>query len=152
MQLQCGVSRAGGAVRPFTATKKAPHTRVALSVQCQATHQLRQQQQQSSGVVDRRDALLQLGSFTAAAAAVSELVSLSAGVPSAAAGPPPQVPEVGTYLPPAGVDDLVLFVPDSKKTPALRAGTVNPSSPYKFALPPSFRQAVGRTRGETAVA
>lgn len=52
----------------------------------------------------------------------------------------PQAPEVGTYLPSAGVDDLVLFVPDAKKTPALRAGTVDPSSPYKFALPPKFRE------------
>jgi hypothetical protein len=38
------------------------------------------------------------------------------------------------------VDDLVLFVPDPKKTPALRAGTVNPASPYRFALPPKFRE------------
>jgi hypothetical protein len=52
---------------------------------------------------------------------------------------PIQAPEVGQYLPPAGIDDLVLFVPDAKKTPAIRAGTVDPSSPYRFALPPSFR-------------
>lgn len=32
----------------------------------------------------------------------------------AAAGLPATV---GTYLPPAGIDDFVLFVPDSKKTP-----------------------------------
>lgn len=51
-----------------------------------------------------------------------------------------QVAQVGAYLPPAGVGDFVLFVPDSKKTPALRAGTVNPSDPYKFAMPPTFRE------------
>jgi hypothetical protein len=33
-----------------------------------------------------------------------------------------------------------MFVPDPKKTPALRAGTVNPASPYRFALPPKFRE------------
>jgi hypothetical protein len=58
----------------------------------------------------------------------------------APAGQQPQAPQVSTYLPPAGVDDLVLFVPDPKKTPALRAGTVNPASPYRFALPPKFRE------------
>lgn len=76
-----------------------------------------------------------------------ELSSLAVGLaawslaPAAAtAGQQPQAPEVRTYLPPAGVDDLVLFVPDPKKTPALRAGTVNPDSPYRFALPPKFRE------------
>lgn len=56
------------------------------------------------------------------------------------AGTQPQLPEVGTYLPAAGIDDFVLFVPDAKKTPAIRAGTVNPNAPYKFALPPNFRE------------
>jgi hypothetical protein len=83
---------------------------------------------------DRRDVLLQLTSFTAASA-LSGLVQPQ----SASAGAPPQVPQVGTYLPPSGIDDLVLFQPDARKTPALRAGTVDPNSPYKFALPPSFR-------------
>lgn len=86
--------------------------------------------------VDRRDMLLKLSSATAAAF----LSGLSSpNVSPAAAAAQPQVPEVGTYLPPAGIDDLVLFQPDARKTPALRAGTVDPSSPYKFAMPPSFR-------------
>lgn len=85
---------------------------------------------------DRRDMLLKLSSATAAAF----LSGLSSpNVSPAAAAAQPQVPEVGTYLPPAGIDDLVLFQPDARKTPALRAGTVDPSSPYKFAMPPSFR-------------
>lgn len=35
---------------------------------------------------------------------------------------------------------LATFAQDAKKTPALRAGTVDPSSPYRFALPPKFRE------------
>lgn len=38
---------------------------------------------------------------------------------------------VGTYLPPAGIEDFVAFVPDGKKTPSLRAGTVDAANPYK---------------------
>lgn len=33
------------------------------------------------------------------------------------AAPASQAAPVGTYLPSAGVDDFVLFVPDAKKTP-----------------------------------
>lgn len=32
----------------------------------------------------------------------------------------------------------VLFVPSASKTPALRAGTVDNTAPYRFALPPNF--------------
>lgn len=48
--------------------------------------------------------------------------------------------DVGSYLPKAGVEDFVLFVPDKQKTPAIRAGTVDPSKPYSFALPPSWSE------------
>lgn len=48
--------------------------------------------------------------------------------------------DVGSYLPSAGVDDFVLFVPDKTKTPAIRAGTVDNSRPYRFALPPSWSE------------
>ncbi|WIA18137.1 hypothetical protein OEZ85_009613 [Tetradesmus obliquus] len=85
-------------------------------------------------VTSRRDCLLELSSLAVG------LAAWGLAPAAATAGPPPQVPMVGTYLPPAGVDDLVLFVPDSKKTPAIRAGTVNPDSPYRFALPPKFRE------------
>lgn len=51
-----------------------------------------------------------------------------------------QTPQVGTYLPPAGVEDFVEFVPDAQKTPAIRAGTVDPNDPYRFALPPTWRE------------
>ncbi|KAI8471276.1 MAG: hypothetical protein J3K34DRAFT_417665 [Monoraphidium minutum] len=49
--------------------------------------------------------------------------------------------QVGTYLPSAGVEDFVLFVPDAKKTPAIRAGTVSRENPYRFAMPPTWREA-----------
>ena len=49
-------------------------------------------------------------------------------------------PNVGTYLPLAGIDDLVLFKPNNTKTPAIRAGTVDPLNPYTFALPPNFSE------------
>ncbi len=39
-----------------------------------------------------------------------------------------------------GVEDFVLFVPDARKTPALRAGTVDPNDPYQFAMPPTWRE------------
>lgn len=32
----------------------------------------------------------------------------------------------------------MLFVPSASKTPALRAGTVDNTAPYRFALPPNF--------------
>lgn len=48
--------------------------------------------------------------------------------------------EVGTYLPSAGVKDFVTFKPDRQKTPAIRAGTVDPSNPYSFALPPTWSE------------
>lgn len=34
----------------------------------------------------------------------------------------------------------MLFVPDARKTPALRAGTVDPNDPYQFAMPPTWRE------------
>lgn len=109
--------------RPFGSARPAP-SRAVVAQACQSGRIQQLQQQQSS----RRDILSQLS------------IALSLQLAGqATAGTQPQVPEVGTYLPPAGVDDLVLFVPDARKTPALRAGTVNPSSPYQFALPPSFR-------------
>ncbi|GIL59903.1 hypothetical protein Vafri_14569 [Volvox africanus] len=46
--------------------------------------------------------------------------------------------EVGSYLPAYGKEDFVLFIPSASKTPALRAGTVDNTSPYRFALPPNF--------------
>jgi hypothetical protein len=33
--------------------------------------------------------------------------------------------EVGSFLPPAGVDDFVIFKPGPKDTPALRAGKLS---------------------------
>lgn len=48
--------------------------------------------------------------------------------------------EVGTYLPPSSVEGLVLFVPDARKTPAIRAGIVDPKHPYSFSLPPTWRE------------
>jgi hypothetical protein len=122
---------------PQSAQNKAFGSGRPRTVSCHATQQqsLGQQNLSLEQLVsrDRRDVLLQLGSFTAAA--VMGGLSSPAVLPAAAG----ELPEVGTYLPPSGIDDLVLFQPDARKTPALRAGTVDPSSPYKFAIPPSFR-------------
>jgi len=60
------------------------------------------------------------------------------GAQPAAAG---QTPEVGSYLPAAQTDGFVVFIPDKKKTPAIRAGTVNPEDPYKFEMPSDMREA-----------
>jgi hypothetical protein len=51
-----------------------------------------------------------------------------------------QAPDVGTYLPPAGVDDFVEFTVTANKTPAIRAGSINIDEPYRFALPPSWKE------------
>ncbi|PNW82467.1 hypothetical protein CHLRE_06g280150v5 [Chlamydomonas reinhardtii] len=59
-------------------------------------------------------------------------------VVTASAMPRSAEPNVGSYLPPAGISDFVLFVPTQAKTPALRAGTVDSANPYKFALPPQM--------------
>lgn len=132
-RLQSATSKQG--FRPFG--QSPPRTPVR-NADCRAT-----QQQQQLVLADRREALLQLSSLTAAA-----VLSNLAGpqVQPAAAAAQPQVPQVGTYLPASGIDDLVLFQPDARKTPALRAGTVDPTSPYKFALPPSFRSAACAVR------
>mmetsp|Transcript_1656 Transcript_1656/g.4763 ORF Transcript_1656/g.4763 Transcript_1656/m.4763 type:complete len:276 (-) Transcript_1656:1838-2665(-) len=60
----------------------------------------------------------------------------------AASGPASAVDTkaVGTYLPPYGKDDLVLFVPGPRETPAIRAGTIDPTKPYSFALPPTWKR------------
>jgi hypothetical protein len=121
---QCGSSRAFSTTRPRTVSCHATQQ------QSLGQHKLSSEQLASR---DRRDILLQLGSFTAAAFMGG--LSSPAVLPAAAG----ELPEVGTYLPPSGIDDLVLFQPDPRKTPALRAGTVDPSSPYKFAIPPKFR-------------
>ena len=34
----------------------------------------------------------------------------------------------------------MLFVPDARKTPAIRAGIVDPNDPYQFAMPPTWRE------------
>lgn len=117
-------------VKPFGTSRPARAS--TCSTQQHVEHSLHVEQQLRA---DRRDILLQLGSFTAAAV-LSNLAGPQSATAAAGQG---QVPEVGTYLPSAGIDDLVLFQPDARKTPALRAGTVDPNSPYKFALPPSFR-------------
>jgi hypothetical protein len=60
--------------------------------------------------------------------------------PLVLASPSSASTDVGSYLPSAGVEDFVLFVPDKSKTPAIRAGTVDPQKPYRFALPPSWSE------------
>lgn len=52
-----------------------------------------------------------------------------------------QAADVGTYLPPAGVEDFVEFIVSKDKTPAIRAGTIDAiNDPYRFALPPTWHE------------
>mmetsp|Transcript_5289 Transcript_5289/g.12887 ORF Transcript_5289/g.12887 Transcript_5289/m.12887 type:complete len:273 (+) Transcript_5289:86-904(+) len=48
--------------------------------------------------------------------------------------------EVGTYLPAYGENNFVLFVPDPRETPALRAATIDPKNPYRFAMPSNWKR------------
>ncbi|KAG2492356.1 hypothetical protein HYH03_009304 [Edaphochlamys debaryana] len=66
--------------------------------------------------------------------AAALLASSAAVVPQSLAA---TAAAVGGYLP-AISDELVQFVVPKGKTPALRAGTVDPDSPYRFALPKNF--------------
>ena len=53
------------------------------------------------------------------------------------------MPSTQAYLPPYGSDDLYLFVPKKTETPSIRAGTIDPASPYTFAVPAAWtRQTV----------
>ncbi len=93
----------------------------------------------ASASTTRRSLLL--GSSAAAAAAAAATTSLTP-LPAAAG----DVQMVKDYLPPYAGEGgaqfgLVAFTPGPTKTPALRAGTVKPDSPYSFALPPTWREA-----------
>jgi len=73
------------------------------------------------------------------------LASLMAGSATLAVGPSfakggPDSTTVGAYLPPLGKDDLFLFVPSTQETPSIRAGTIDPSNPYTFALPGGWKR------------
>jgi hypothetical protein len=140
--------------------------------------QPQQQHQQDIQLAATSRRQLLTGSGAAAfAAAVLPQITFAGPVAASAQGT-----QVGSYLPPSGVDNLVLFVPDGKKvgarfcpcimygrsaahnprrcsatspssrtpslpppprtqTPAIRAATVSPSSPYRFAMPPTWREA-----------
>ena len=86
----------------------------------------RAQRDEAALAVGRRG----LFSLVAGAAAVS------VADPAAAAGGK----EVGNYLPAAGIDDFVRYTPGKQATPAIRAGTVSPDSPYTFAIPPTWSE------------
>ena len=47
--------------------------------------------------------------------------------------------DVTAYLPDAAEDGFVAFRPAATKTPALRAGTIDPNAPYTFSLPKNKR-------------
>eukprot|EP01026_Neomeris_dumetosa_P080897 TRINITY_DN90174_c0_g1_i3.p1 TRINITY_DN90174_c0_g1~~TRINITY_DN90174_c0_g1_i3.p1 ORF type:complete len:261 (+),score=24.39 TRINITY_DN90174_c0_g1_i3:51-833(+) len=51
-----------------------------------------------------------------------------------------QAVQVGNYLPDGSLEGFSLFVPDAKKTPALRAGTVDQQNPYRFELPKTWQE------------
>lgn len=73
--------------------------------------------------------------------ALLALAAVVAGSPGAGAASAAAGKEVGNYLPPAGVDDFVRYVPGPRATPAIRAGTVKPDRPYTFILPASWSEA-----------
>ncbi|EFN55290.1 hypothetical protein CHLNCDRAFT_134225 [Chlorella variabilis] len=83
----------------------------------------------------RRGALLGMATVLAGA-------SLSAAAPQLASAATPVV-AVGTYLPAAdGLPGFCLYSPDSKKTPAIRAGVIKPEPAYyQFAVPESWSEA-----------
>ncbi|CAD7697068.1 unnamed protein product [Ostreobium quekettii] len=62
------------------------------------------------------------------------------GAADGAQGKTVEAAEVGEYLPPSNIDGFVKFVPDAQKTPAIRAGTVDPKNPYSFSLPTTWRE------------
>ncbi|GBF96037.1 hypothetical protein Rsub_08852 [Raphidocelis subcapitata] len=103
--------------------------------------QRQQQQQQQLPAASRRHLLAAAAAAAALPAAAQLLAPGAAAAAAAAAAGKLEGTQVGSYLPPAGVEDFVLFVPDSKKTPAIRAGTVTPGAPYRFAMPPTWREA-----------
>lgn len=110
-------------VQAFNARISAPRAQ-ALPSRCVAAR-AKPSRAEASADLERRAVLMALA--TTAIASASPLPALAS-------------PQVGSYLPSAGIDDLVLFVPDSKKTPAIRAGTVDPNHPYRFAVPPSWAE------------
>lgn len=137
-----------------TASLKAVDTLVGVGTHsCQTKDAQRPAGPSNLPQHSHRRALL-LGSVTAATAALTGALPLRvhAALPA----------QVGNYLPPAGVsrpfmgnpqwihtptclhetgvEDFVLFSPDPRKTPALRAGTVDPNDPYQFAMPPTWRE------------
>eukprot|EP01023_Acetabularia_acetabulum_P018109 TRINITY_DN1915_c0_g1_i1.p1 TRINITY_DN1915_c0_g1~~TRINITY_DN1915_c0_g1_i1.p1 ORF type:complete len:286 (-),score=42.17 TRINITY_DN1915_c0_g1_i1:252-1109(-) len=80
----------------------------------------------------RRNLLGGLALFGAAAPFIESIPSAQAAVKKTV--------QVGNYLPDGSLEGFSLFVPDAKKTPALRAGTVDSTSPYKFELPSSWEE------------
>ncbi|KIZ01701.1 PsbP domain-containing protein 6 [Monoraphidium neglectum] len=117
---------------------------MAVDVQRVCTQQQDQQrpQQQEPQAIDYAQCMRRrlIGGAAAAAAAFAALPAADLLLPGSAAAKLEST-QVGSYLPPADVEDFVLFVPDGKKTPAIRAGTVTPGQPYRFAMPPTWREA-----------
>lgn len=104
----------------------------------------------SSGAIGKRNARIMRGTQALAIAPQQQqafsverrevLLALGGALPLLSTQPALASPEVGSYLPSAGVADFVQFKPDRSKTPAIRAGTVDPSNPYTFAVPPSWSE------------
>eukprot|EP00892_Ulva_mutabilis_P004759 jgi/Ulvmu1/2655/UM014_0109.1 len=111
-------------VRRAHLTMAAPSRAFMSGCSRRSTVARAQPQSQGQAAASRRAALL-------ATASLPFVLQENAAVAST---------EVGSYLPSAGVDDFVLFVPDKAKTPAIRAGTVDRANPYRFAIPPSWSE------------
>ncbi|KAK9832104.1 hypothetical protein WJX81_007290 [Elliptochloris bilobata] len=83
----------------------------------------------------RREAL-KGGALLAAALTLSTAAEPAHALPASKGA----LPDVGRYLPAAGVEDFVEFIPPKGKTPAIRAGNIDMSEPYRFAVPPTWRE------------
>ncbi|KAL6764681.1 hypothetical protein V8C86DRAFT_2468060 [Haematococcus lacustris] len=103
----------------------------AVKVRAEASsHRVVEPSLQARQVLDRRSTLIGIASCGVASVVPGPRNALAAA----------DLQTVGAYLPPAGVGDFVRFTPAKDKTPALRAGTIKPDSPYTFILPPGFKE------------
>lgn len=77
----------------------------------------------------------------------TSLLSLAAAVAAMAAGPSPALAKSGTtrkagdFLPNASTPGYVVYTPDNRATPSIRAGVISPESGfYSFDLPATWSE------------
>lgn len=85
----------------------------------------------SAGDADRRSTMLALAAAAAGVFATPTTPALAKTASRTA----------GDFLPPAGTDGYVLYTPDARATPALRAGVITPNPKlYSFQLPAKWSE------------